>query len=286
MALLNVDIDWLRTFLKVLETQSFTRTAEILLRTQPAISQQIKRLEETVGTPLISRHRNQIIPTATGLVVKSYAEGIIGLNDRMIADLLEAAPAILRIGLPDDYAAIFLPEILRSAAQRLPHTEISCHAGYSVDLGKRVAQGELDLAIMTAEPDGESLHVISEPLVWVALPEFEISQRPLPIAVYHDACSVRRSGLAALRQNDIPHRISHSSNANSMLVTAVRGGHAMGVMPACTAHHEGLHIITSPDLPPLPPIDIALKIRDQATPALRELALSAISALGRETQVS
>ncbi|RCK50302.1 hypothetical protein TH25_11920 [Thalassospira profundimaris] len=280
MALLNVDIDWLRTFLTVLETQSFTRTAEILLRTQPAISQQIKRLEETVGTPLISRHRNHITPTATGLVVKSYAEDIIGLNDRMVADLLEAAPPVLRIGLPDDYATIFLPEILRSAAQRLPHTEISCHAGYSVDLGKRVAQGELDLAIMTAENEGDSLHVISEPLVWVGLSDFDIHQRPLPVAVYHDACSVRQSGLAALDQNDIPHRVSHSSNANSMLVIAVRGGHAIGVMPACTARHEGLNIINSTDLPGLPPIDIALKIRDQATPALRELALGAISALG------
>jgi DNA-binding transcriptional LysR family regulator len=286
MALLNVDIDWLRTFLTVLETQSFTRTAEILLRTQPAISQQIKRLEETVGTPLVSRHRNQVLPTATGLVVKSYAEDIIGLNDRMVADLLEGAPPVLRIGLPDDYAAIFLPEILRSAAQRLPQTEISCHSGYSTALAKRVAQGELDLAIMTAESDGESLHVISEPLVWVANPDFTLSQRPLPVAVYHDHCSVRRSGLAALRRDEIHHRISHSSNANSMLVTAVRGGHALGVMPACTARHEGLTIVTSPDLPQLPAIDIALKIRDQASPALRELAISAIAALGRENNAA
>jgi DNA-binding transcriptional LysR family regulator len=286
MALLNVDIDWLRTFLTVLETQSFTRTAEILLRTQPAISQQIKRLEETVGTALISRHRNQILPTATGLVVKSYAEGIIGLNDRMVADLLDGAPPLLRIGLPDDYAAIFLPEILRSAARRLPQTEISCHSGYSIDLGKRVAQGELDLAIMTADPDGTSLHVISEPLVWVAQPEFAVHQRPLPVAVYHDACSVRRYGLAALRRDDIAHRISHSSNANSMLVTAVRGGHAIGVMPACTARHEGLFVVKNADLPQLPHIDIALKIRDQASPALRDLALSAISALGRENHAA
>ena len=279
MALLNVDIDWLRTFLTVLETQSFTRTAEILLRTQPAISQQIKRLEETVGAPLISRYRNQIMPTATGLVVKSYAEGIIGLNDRMVADLLDGAPPVLRIGLPDDFAAIFLPEILRSAAQHLPNTEISCYSGYSVTLAKRVAAGELDLAIMTAEPHAESLHVISEPLVWVAHPDFSVHDRPLPVAVYHDHCAVRASGLDALERNQIPYRISHSSNANSMIVTAVRGGHAIGVMPACTARHEGLTIITSPDLPQLPPINIALKIRDQASPALRELAIRAIEAL-------
>ncbi|OSQ36561.1 LysR family transcriptional regulator [Thalassospira mesophila] len=284
MALLNVDIDWLRTFLTVLETQSFTRTAEILLRTQPAISQQIKRLEETVGTPLVSRHRNQIVPTATGLVVKSYAEGIIGLNDRMVADLLDGAPPILRIGLPDDYAAIFLPEILRSAALRLPQTEISCHSGYSIDLGKRVAQGALDLAIMTAEPDRDSLHVISEPLVWVAHPDFALDQRPVPVAVYHDQCSVRKSGLAALHDHKIDYRVSHSSNANSMLVTAVRGGHAIGVMPACTARHEGLSIVKDTNLPHLPPIDIALKIRDQASPAIRELALGAIAALGRENR--
>ena len=153
MALLNVDIDLLRTFLTVLDTQSFTRTAERLLRTQPAISQQIKKLEDTVGAPLITRDRNAITPTTTGLVVKSYAEGIIGLNDKMLADLLDAAPAVLRIGLPDDYAAIYLPEILRIAALRLPETEISCHADISRNLGKRVANGDLDLAILTADPE-------------------------------------------------------------------------------------------------------------------------------------
>jgi DNA-binding transcriptional LysR family regulator len=282
MALLNVDIDLLRTYLTVLETQSFTRTAEILLRTQPAISQQIRKLEDTVGAPLVSRARNQIVPTTTGLVVKSYAESIIGLNDRMIADLLEAAPPVLRIGLPDDFAAVFLPEILRIASLRLPETEISFFADFSVSLAKRVAKGELDLAIMAAEPDQPSLHVVNEPLVWVAHPDFDLHQRPLPIAVFHAACTIRQAGIDALRDVGIPPRISHSSNANAMLVTAVTGGHAVGIMPSCTARHAGLTVVDDGRLPDLPTIAIALQIRDQANPAIRELALSAIAALGHD----
>ncbi|MDP2696828.1 LysR family transcriptional regulator [Thalassospira sp.] len=279
MALLNVDIDLLRTFLTVLETQSFTRTAELLLRTQPAISQQMKKLEDTVGAPLIARDRNRITPTTTGLVVKSYAQGIIGLNDRMIADLIDSAPPVLRIGLPDDYAAVFLPEILRLAAERLPNTEISCHAGLSLTLARQVAKGELDLAILTADPDRPCLHVINEPLVWVAASGFDATQRPLPLATFHDGCTIRQSGLATLQDHYIPVRISHSSNANTMIITAISGGHAMGVMPACTARHAGLRTITDAALPPLPDISIALQIRDQASPAIRKLALAAIEAV-------
>ncbi len=279
MALLNVDIDLLRTFLTVLETQSFTRTAERLLRTQPAISQQIKKLEETVGAPLITRDRQRITPTTTGLVVKSYAEGIIGLNDKMLADLLDAAPSVLRIGLPDDYAAVYLPEILRVAALRLPDTEISCHADLSRNLGKRVASGELDLAILTADLETPSLHVISEPLVWVADRQFDINARPLRLSVFHEGCVIRSSITKILARHNIPFHISHSSNSNSLIITAVDGGHAIGVMPRCTAQHAGLHIVDDAQLPALPKVDVSLLVRDQATPAIRELAIGAIAAL-------
>ncbi|WP_085618571.1 LysR family transcriptional regulator [Thalassospira alkalitolerans] len=279
MALLNVDIDLLRTFLTVLETQSFTRTAERLLRTQPAISQQIKKLEETVGAPLITRDRQRITPTTTGLVVKSYAEGIIGLNDKMLADLLDAAPSVLRIGLPDDYAAVYLPEILRVAALRLPDTEISCHADLSRNLGKRVASGELDLAILTADLETPSLHVISEPLVWVADRQFDLDARPLRLSVFHEGCVIRSSVTKILTSHNIPFHISHSSNSNSLIITAVDGGHAIGVMPRCTAQHAGLHIIDDAQLPALPKVDVSLLVRDQATPAIRELAIGAIAAL-------
>lgn len=283
MALLNVDIDLLRTFLTVLDTQSFTRTAERLLRTQPAISQQIKKLEDTVGAPLITRDRNAITPTTTGLVVKSYAEGIIGLNDKMLADLLDAAPAVLRIGLPDDYAAIYLPEILRIAALRLPETEISCHADISRNLGKRVANGDLDLAILTADPETPSLHVTSEPLVWVADAGFDHQARPLRLSMFHDGCVIRHSVTEVLSQQNIAFRISHSSDSNSMIITAIDGGHALGAMPRCTAEYAGMQIVDDPSLPPLPKIDIALLVREQANPAVRELALGAIAALAPST---
>ena len=288
MALLNVDIDLLRTFLTVLETQSFTRTAERLLRTQPAISQQIKKLEETVGAPLITRDRQRITPATTGLVVKSYAEGIIGLNDKMLADLLDAAPSVLRIGLPDDYAAVYLPEILRVAALRLPDTEISCHADLSRNLGKRVASGELDLAILTADLETPSLHVISEPLVWVADRQFDLDARPLRLSVFHEGCVIRSSVTKILTSHNIPFHISHSSNSNSLIITAVDGGHAIGVMPRCTAQHAGLHIVDDAQLPALPKVDVSLLVRDQAIGAIAALAPAGSDAsdLGRMTAVA
>jgi DNA-binding transcriptional LysR family regulator len=185
----------------------------------------------------------------------------------------------LRIGLPDDYAAIYLPEILRIAAIRLPDTEISCHADISRNLGKRVANGDLDLAILTADPDTPSLHVTSEPLVWVADAGFDHQARPLRLSLFHDGCVIRHYVTDALSRQDIAFRISHSSDSNSMIITAVDGGHAIGAMPRCTAEYAGMQIIDDPSLPGLPKVDIALLVREQANPAVRELALGAIAAL-------
>lgn len=280
MTLLNVDIDLLRTFLTVLETQSFTRTAEKLLRTQPAISQQMKKLEDTVGTPLIARDRKGITPTTTGLVVKSYAEGIIGLNDKMVADLVDQAPSTIRIGLPDDYAAVYLPEILRIAAMRFPKTEIVCQSDLSRNLSKRVASGDIDLAILTADQDTPSLHVSSQPLVWASAADFDLARRPLPLALFENGCIIRKHTKDALTKAGIPHHISHSSNANTLIITVVKEGHALGAMPRCTAEYSDLTIVESNTLPTLPHIDVSLMVRDHASPAIRELALGAIEALG------
>ena len=206
----------------------------------------------------------------------------------MLADLLDAAPSVLRIGLPDDYAAVYLPEILRVAALRLPDTEISCHADLSRNLGKRVASGELDLAILTADLETPSLHVISEPLVWVADRQFDLDARPLRLSVFHEGCVIRSSVTKILTSHNIPFHISHSSNSNSLIITAVDGGHAIGVMPRCTAQHAGLHIVDDAQLPALPKVDVSLLVRDQAIGAIAALAPAGSDAsdLGRMTAVA
>jgi DNA-binding transcriptional LysR family regulator len=121
--------------------------------------------------------------------------------------------------------------------------------------------------------------VISEQLVRVAAPEFDLAQRPLPLVLFEDGCIIRDAATSALKNGKIPYRISHSSDANTMIITVINGGHAIGAMPRCTAEHAGLHQLVDCNLPPLPSVDICLMVRDHANPAVRELALGAIAAL-------
>ncbi|PKR47616.1 hypothetical protein [Thalassospira povalilytica] len=77
----------------------------------------------------------------------------------------------------------------------------------------------------------------------------------------------------------IAHRIRHSGDANTMIVTVITVGHAIFAMPRRMAPHTGLHHLPDTALPPLPSVDISLMGRDRADPVLRELGLGAIAAL-------
>lgn len=77
----------------------------------------------------------------------------------------------------------------------------------------------------------------------------------------------------------ITHRIRHSGDANTMIVTVITVGHAIYAMPRCMVPHAGFHHPSETALPPLPSVDISLMGRDRANPARHELDLGAIAAL-------
>ncbi|WP_422396308.1 LysR family transcriptional regulator [Pseudomonas trivialis] len=79
----NLDVQSLRSFIKVGETKSFTRAAEALSLTQPAISQQIKRLEDLLGVELFARGNRQVLLTLEGEKLFGYAKNIVMCNDKV-----------------------------------------------------------------------------------------------------------------------------------------------------------------------------------------------------------
>ena len=105
MGAVNLSTELLRAFITVIEVASFTRAAEILGRTQPAVSLQVKRLEEAVGYSLIARKGKEISLTERGEALAIYARQILRLNDLAMAQFEQSDPASkLRVGLPVDYA--------------------------------------------------------------------------------------------------------------------------------------------------------------------------------------
>jgi DNA-binding transcriptional LysR family regulator len=108
-----LDLDQLQTFVAISDTGSFTRAADEVFKTQSAVSMQMRRLEEKIGRPLFEKEGRMNRLTDDGERLLAYARRMLRLNGEVVAAFDDSKLAgHLRIGMPDDYADRFLPEIM------------------------------------------------------------------------------------------------------------------------------------------------------------------------------
>src|SRR5258708_16063451 len=116
-----LDLDLLRSFVSVVDAGGFTRAGERVHRTQSTVSQQIKRLEEDIGQPLLNRTGKDVTPTEDGERLLSYARRLLSLAEEA-RDVL-ARPTregAVRLGIPEDFAAYRLTKLLASFSRSRP----------------------------------------------------------------------------------------------------------------------------------------------------------------------
>src|SRR6202048_623620 len=143
------DLELLRSFVSVVDSGGFTRAGERVHRTQSTVSQQIKRLEDDVGQPLLNRTGKDVTPTEAGERLLSYARRLLSLAEEA-RDVL-ARPAdegVVRLGIPEDFAAYRLPKLLASCSRSRPGLRLDVRADQSVYLRRDLERGELDLALL------------------------------------------------------------------------------------------------------------------------------------------
>src|SRR5580700_5332811 len=145
-----LDVDQLRTFIAIVETGSFTRAAETVHKTQSAVSMQMKRLEERLERPIFTRDGRASRLTDDGERLLDFARRIVKLNVEAIAAFSDAElSGRVRLGVPDDYADRYLPEIMARFARAYPGVELTVVCEPSIALVERIDANDLDLAIVT-----------------------------------------------------------------------------------------------------------------------------------------
>src|SRR5262249_18310998 len=149
MASQMLDLELLRSFVSVVEAGGFTRAGERVHRTQSTVSQQIKRLEEDVGQPLVHRSGKQVTPTEAGEKLLSYARRLLSLAEEA-RDVLArpASEGAVKLGIPEDFAAYRLAKLLASCTRERPGLRLDVRADQSLYLKRDLARGELDLALL------------------------------------------------------------------------------------------------------------------------------------------
>ena len=199
----DVDVGIIRAFLTVAETGSVTNTARRLNRSQGAISQQIKRLEQLSGKLLFSRAGQRMVLTPEGKNLLGAATHYISANDQIWAALkLPALHGEVRFGAPYDIIGSYAPAILRRFSSAFPAIRVTLVCKDSALLLSELKAGAIDLALTTelgCGVGGETLR--RDQLVWVGARGGNAHTRnPLPVSLGADSCVFRPIATAALRK--------------------------------------------------------------------------------------
>lgn len=262
----DLQLDWLRAFVTVVDCGSLSAAAPLLHRSQSAVSMQIKKLDDAVGRAVLLRGPRHLEVTPVGAELLGYARRLLSLHNETLEAL--HGPELsgrVRLGVPDDYAATYLTPVLRSYASRHAGVEIELRCEQSTALIPKVQRGEIDLALVSRDKPSRGTLLFHEPLVWVGAAAFEAWRRdPLPLAVYEQASQARRSTIAALTAQRRAFRMVYNSSSLAGQLAAVESGLAVAVLTRCSVPPHLPILGERQGLPPLSTMEVAV-YRSQAS---------------------
>lgn len=260
----NLDLEVLRTFVTGIDLGSYGKAAEHLSRSPSAISSQLKKLEQQVGTTLFQKSGRGLALTEAGEVLLGQARRLLDLNDETVARLKGMnLDGSVRLGMQEDFAEGILPEVLARFARSHPRVRIEVRVARNRTLREAVDGGLLDLALLW--DDGAAPHHMERlaevPMVWIgpADPGKLVVQHgdPLPIAAFEAPCLFRSAGIAYLDAKQIPWRMVLTSPSLSGLWAAVSAGLGVTIRTPLGLP-LAVQVVSDGSLPDLPQIPLAI----------------------------
>ena len=256
-----LDLRLLQSFILLVETGNVSETSRRIGRTQPAVSLQIRRLEQAIGSQLFTTVGRRRVLTASGELLLGYARTIMSLQQEVKVRL--SAPQLdgrVILGIPDLYAAYLLPGILSKFCGMFPNVQIELRCLLSSQLMGMVERNEIDLALVTgmrAFKDGEL--VAQEALAWVTSDSRNLhDENPLPLAVLPPGNLFRDFALASLEKIGRTWTLRCVSTSIGGLQAAVLGGIAVSVVGASSILPGMRRLGRAESFPTLPRVDLVL----------------------------
>jgi DNA-binding transcriptional LysR family regulator len=259
---IRLDIALLRSFVAMADATSVSAAAGQVGRTQAALSQQLKKLEQAVQQPLMIRSGRGVSLTTHGERLLAHAQRILRTHDEAVADLTgENLSGRLRFGCPDDYARVFLPGLLQSFANLHPQVFIEVVCATSPRLLERLRDKSLDIALVSQPDSAERGHFLRrEPLVWVGSKGSQAFRRdPLQLALSDPDALDHLAATASLDRAGRDYCIAYASGSVAGLTAVVRSGQAITVMTLTGVPPDLRVLPPSSGLPVLPSIGITIQ---------------------------
>lgn len=267
MRAINLPTDLLRAFVSVIDLRGYTRAADALGRTQPAISLQMKRLEELLDSRLISHEGRELKLTEEGEALAVYARQILRLNDEAVARMKgRQAKGQLRVGLPTDFSVAYLQEAIADFMRGNVKVTMSINCDLSRNLLNMLHSDELDIAIalLAHEKNPYLVRSWEENPIWAVARDATLQkQQPVPLVTHPEGCEYRRRMTAALRAEGRDWRIAYTTPEISGLQKAVSSGLGVTALTRKTLQ-PGMRALTAKDgFPAMEPIRIGLFYKHQ-----------------------
>jgi DNA-binding transcriptional LysR family regulator len=177
-----MELSELQVFLTVAKEGSFSRAAERLYRTQPAVSLAIRKLEDTLGQPLFVRGARPVRLTDAGTVLREYAERLINLRDEVkkgLSELEGLKRGELSVGVNESSIHALLAAIA-TFRQRHSGVQIRVHRMFSRDIPHEVVNYRLDLGAISfvpRDPQLQATEILKDELTLVVPPKHPLAKR-------------------------------------------------------------------------------------------------------------
>jgi len=261
--------DLLRVFIAVVDSGGYTSAGHLLHRTQAAISQQIRRLEDAAQVALFEHPRRSVKLTQEGRVLVEYARRLVALNDEALASLRSGEVAgRVRIGANNHYATHVLPRLLATFSHLHPGVQVEMHTGVAADMQERLG-GSYDILINIHPAGLGAGHLLRrEQLHWIASrTELQVDADPLPVAFLPQGSLLRSMAVAALGRAGRSWRVVHESSNIASLMAAASSGWAVSVFQRSSIDTSAVRILDERDgMPALPLIDVRMEVAQRYLP--------------------
>jgi len=271
-----LDLELLRSFVSVVDAGGFTRAGERVHRTQSTVSQQIKRLEEDVGQPLLNRTAKDVTPTEAGERLLSYARRLLALAEEARDVLARPGPeGAVRLGIPEDFAAYRLTKLLATFARSHPGLRLDVRADQSAYLRAGLERGELDLALLKRDAGEKgAIAVWPERVHWVTSKSHPVDSKigSVPLIGFPAGCLYRSRAIHALESSGRSWHMSYTSSSLVGIQAAVAAGLGLSILSEMAVQADHRVLTAKEGFAPIDRTEVALVASPGASPATLRLA--------------
>ncbi|WP_424805028.1 LysR family transcriptional regulator [Rhodococcus sp. 27YEA15] len=274
-----LDIVALRSYIAIADYGGFRHAAEVLQLSQSAISAHVRRLEKTVGRPLVERHGRGSRFTPDGELLLGRARVILAAHDDAVTQLrinqepAEAAVAFT-IGAPEHAADVILPRIREALHENYPGCSVYFRIDRAAHLRKGIDDGTVDVALFLGAPqtpNAESAGRVS--LAWYAATFWSRPSGAVPLVSINEPCILRQRALFTLAHHDLAGDVVCDTGHLAGVLNATRAGLGVALLAQGCVPPEGLE--RRMDLPDVEPEFLHVRSRAGMNPRIAQIVADA-----------